>query len=414
MTTLTAVNADSADEATVAEALRVELVDTLVARDTVRSSPVEAAMRVVPRHLFLAGEPLTVAYADEAVITRRGDDATPLSSVSQPSVVATMLEQARLQPGERVLEIGTGKGYNAALLARLTDPAGEVVTVEIDPGLVTDARQALTAAGYPNVHVVCGDGEYGAGDHAPYSLVMVTVGAADIPPAWVDQLTPDGRIILPLRVRGLHRLIAFERADGHLVSRDIQVFGFVAMQGEGATPQRTLHLGGAQVRLVVDDSQPADATVLGQALTSSGHIVWTGVSLSGAERVLPHLDLWLASTLDTYGRLHADGDHCGLLGPTLPAGSSTTWEQDSLAYLTVRDAPGSNSTGGYELGACAYGPAGDQLAARLADQIRRWHREMHSRPGAVIRAYPAGTPDDRLAAGRVVDRRHTRFVLAHV
>ena len=414
MNTLPAMNADTAPKTT-ADTLRDELVDTLVAHGTVQSSQVEAAMRAVPRHLFLDNEPLKVAYADESVIIRRSDDGRPLSSVSQPSVVATMLEQARLQSGERVLEIGAGKGYNAALLARLVDPDGEVTTVDINPDLVTDARQVLTAVSDKKVHVICADGEYGAKDHAPYSLVIVTVGAAELPPAWLDQLTQDGRIVVPLRFRGLFRLIAFEREDGHLVSRDMKVFGFVSMQGDGALPQRTVPLGSEDVQLVVDDGQPADAQALSQALSFPRQEAWTGVALGGAEGVLPSLDLWLANVLDAYGRLHADGEAVkrGVVGLTLPAGSSATWERDSLAYLTVRDTAGPGDAGGYELGACAYGPESERLAARLAEQVRVWDREKRSGSGGVIRAYPAGTPDDQLVPGRVINRRHTRFVISH-
>lgn len=414
MTTLRAMNADTAPKTT-ADTLRYELVDTLVAHGSVQSSQVEGAMRAVPRHLFLDNEPLKVAYADESVITRRSDDGSPLSSVSQPSVVATMLEQSRLRPGERVLEIGAGKGYNAALLAHLVGPDGEVTTVDINPELVTDARQVLTAVSDQNVHVVCADGEYGAKDRAPYSLVIVTVGAAELPPAWLDQLTPDGRIVVPLRLRGLFRLIAFEREDGHLVSRDMKVFGFVSMQGDGALPQRTLRLGSEDVRLVVDDGQPADVESVSQALTFPRQEAWTGVVLGGAEGVLPSLDLWLASALDAYGRLHADGEAVkrGLVGLTLPAGSSATWERDSFAYLAVRAAKDPGGAGRYELGACGCGPEGERLAARLAEQIQVWDRERHSGPAVVIRAYPAATPDDRLVPGRVIDRRHTRFVISH-
>lgn len=381
MTTRRAMNADTAPRTT-ADALR----DALVAHGTVRSGQVEAAMRAVPRHLFLDNEPLEVAYADESIITCRSDDGRPLSSVSQPSVVATMLEQARLQSGERVLKIGAGKGYNAALLAHLVAPDGEVTTVDINPELVADARQVLTAVSGKNVHVVCADGEYGAQDRAPYSLVIVTVGAAELPPAWLDQLTQDGRIVVPLRLRGLFRLIAFEREDGHLVSRDMKGFGFVSMQGEGALSQRTVRLGGEDVRLVVDDGQPADAQALSQALTLPRQEAWTGVALDGAEGVLPSLDLWLASALDTYGRLHPDGEAAkrGVVGLTLPAGSSATWERDCIAYLTVRDTAGPGDAGRYELGACAYGPEAKWLAARLAEQVRVWDREKRSGPEAAI------------------------------
>ncbi|MGH3885395.1 MAG: methyltransferase domain-containing protein [Pseudonocardiaceae bacterium] len=102
-------------------------------------------------------------------------------------------------PGHRVLEIGAGTGYNAALLAHLVGPAGKVTTVDIDSKVVRGARECLAAAGYRGVSVVCGDGEFGYSDHAPYDRIVVTAGAWDLPPAWVDQLAAGGRLVVPLR-----------------------------------------------------------------------------------------------------------------------------------------------------------------------------------------------------------------------
>jgi protein-L-isoaspartate(D-aspartate) O-methyltransferase len=245
--------------------------------------------------------------------------------------------------------------------------------------------------------------------------VIVTVGAADIPPAWLEQLTRDGRIVVPLRLRGLFRLFLFERGNGHLVSRDVKPYGFVSIRGAGAVPQRTVRLGGEHVRLIIDDRQPADADALTASLSCPREQAWTGVSLDTAEGRLPSLDLWLASALDTYGRVHADSDAVdrGLVGLTLPAGSSATWHGATLAYITVRAATGPGGTARYELGASAHGPDRARLATRLAEQVRAWDRDVRSGPGPTVRAYPAGTPDALLAKGRVVERRHARYVISY-
>src|ERR1700685_4544369 len=123
----------SADTLPNAGQLHAGLIDLLLARGTIRTSRVETAMRSVPRHPFVPGVPAESAYApDHAVVTRRDPAGTALSSASAPGVVAAMLEQRDVQPGDRILEIGAGTGYNAALLAELAGPAGHVVTVDID------------------------------------------------------------------------------------------------------------------------------------------------------------------------------------------------------------------------------------------------------------------------------------------
>ena len=246
MTTPRTRNVESAREATQVDALREELVDKLVAQlvaqDAVRSSAVEAAFRAVPRHLFLPGMPLEAAYANDSMVTRRDEHGVSISSVSAPRIIAMMLEQLQAAPGHRVLEIGSG-GYNAALLAELVGEDGEVTTIDIDQEVIDRARQGLTAAGYESVNVLCADGEFGAKEHAPFDRVIVTVGAWDIAPAWVDQLADGGRIVVPLRMRGLTRSVAFERKGGHLASRAYELCGFVPMQGAGECRERLVLLG---------------------------------------------------------------------------------------------------------------------------------------------------------------------------
>ena len=180
-------------------ALHQALVDGLKSMGCIRTPAVEAAFRTVPRHLFLPGVPLDRVYSDQAIPTKR-QDGRPISSSSQPAVMAVMLEQLGLEPGHRVLEIGAGTGYNAALMAWLVGETGQVVTVDIDDDIVAGARAHLAAAGFDWVRVVCGDGALGYPDAAPYDRIILTVGAWDIAPAWIEQLRPGGRLLLPLAV----------------------------------------------------------------------------------------------------------------------------------------------------------------------------------------------------------------------
>ncbi|GGL49964.1 hypothetical protein GCM10014719_58980 [Planomonospora parontospora subsp. antibiotica] len=155
------------DLATPPEPLHGRLVDALLQRGSISTAPVAAAMRTIPRHRFLPGVGLEDAYANQVVISRRDACGAALSSASQPSTVAMMLEQLAPVPGQRILEICAGTGYNAALLAELAGPAGQVTTIDIDPQRAAEARERLTAIGYDTVAVLTGDGALGAADQAP-------------------------------------------------------------------------------------------------------------------------------------------------------------------------------------------------------------------------------------------------------
>ncbi|MFC9691307.1 methyltransferase, FxLD system [Kribbella sp. NPDC056951] len=219
-----------------AVSLRARLTRHLIAEGAIRDQRVADAFRAVPRHLFVPRVPLRIAYADDVVLMKRDAEGMVISSVSQPSIIAVMLEQAAIRPGDHVLEIGSG-GYNAALLRELTGPTGRVTTVDIDPDVVGRAREGLLRAGYDDVHVIQADGEFGAPGNAPYDRIVVTATAWDIPPAWVDQLRPGGRIVVPLQLGRQTRAIAFEEVGGHLESSSAVMCGFVNMQGVGAHPE---------------------------------------------------------------------------------------------------------------------------------------------------------------------------------
>jgi protein-L-isoaspartate(D-aspartate) O-methyltransferase len=143
---------------------------------------------------------LAVAYDPwQAVVTHRFDNGRSSSCASAPWLVAAMLDQLDVQPGNRILEIGAGTGYNACLLAQLTGRADLVTTIDIDPNVTTQAKRALAATGYGDVDVITGDGALGYPDHAPYDRMIVTVSPWDIPAQWWKQLAPGGRLVAPLR-----------------------------------------------------------------------------------------------------------------------------------------------------------------------------------------------------------------------
>ncbi|MHB8357159.1 MAG: class I SAM-dependent methyltransferase [Vulcanimicrobiaceae bacterium] len=221
-------------------ALRERMVSRLKAAGTIRSPAVERALRAVPRHAFIPNVPMEEAYADGVVFVKAHAGLT-ISSASQPTMIALMLEQLEVAPGSRILEIGTGSGYNAALLAHLTGPNGFVTTVELEADLAGAAQRALALFGTANVRVVTGDGSGGYPGDGPYDREIVTACALDIAPAWWEQLRDGGRLVVPLALDQVQRSIAFERDGSLLRSASVIDCAFVALRGSAA---QTPHAAG--------------------------------------------------------------------------------------------------------------------------------------------------------------------------
>jgi protein-L-isoaspartate(D-aspartate) O-methyltransferase len=372
---------------------------------------VDTAMRKVARHLFAPGIPLQQAYSLDSVITKKDAGGVPLSAVSAPAVVAMMLDQLQVLPGQRILEIGSG-GYNAALLRELTGKDGSVTSIDIDQETVDRAAACLEAAGYSDVQVLCADGEFGATDHGPFDRIIVTVSAWDIPPAWSDQLASDGRLVVPLRFRGLSRSWAFEHADGHLASRAHGICGFVPMQGAGEHQARPIRLHGDDVNLFFDQAPPSEGGPLSGVLAGPREEAWSGVMVGKKER-FDDQDLWLAAALPDFAVLTArqDAVDIGLVSPSWLMATPALADGNSVAYRAkLRPADAGQTR--YEFGAYAHGPAAARAAGRLAEQIQIWDRDHRYGPGPRLTVHPAGTPDAGLPDGRVADKRHTRMVLS--
>lgn len=224
-------------------AMRHALVEDLQRRRAITDDRVAAAFAAVPRHVFLPGVEPERVYSDQAILTKV-EGGIGLSSSSQPAIMAIMLQQLLVEPGQRVLEIGAGTGYNAALLRDLVEPRGHVTTVDVDDDLVEGARAHLAAAGYPDVAVILGDGGYGYPPNAPYDRIVLTVGAADVLPAWVDQLRPDGLLVLPLQLgAGMYSAALRKQRDGTLIGESLVPCGFIRLRGVFASGEREVRLG---------------------------------------------------------------------------------------------------------------------------------------------------------------------------
>jgi protein-L-isoaspartate(D-aspartate) O-methyltransferase len=204
---------------------RQRLVSNSIEARGIQAPDVLRAMRTVPRHMFVPDEYLSQAYADHPLPIGYGQ------TISQPYVVAWMTELLDLQPGERVLEIGTGSGYQAAVLAALGTV--EVYSIEIVPELADRATSVLDRLNY-NVLVKQGDGYYGWLEYAPFDAIIVTAAPDHLPSPLVEQLTEDGRIVIPIGPPGgIQSLWKFIYESGELKAYNIGGVRFVPFTGEG-------------------------------------------------------------------------------------------------------------------------------------------------------------------------------------
>jgi len=367
-----------------ADAARARLASDLRQRSHALSRSVLGAFAKVPRHVFVTEVAPDAAYRDEAVVIKCGPDGMPVSSSSQPAMMAIMLDQLGLRPGHRVLEIGTGSGYNAAVMAAVVGPRGKVISIDIDPELVARARTSLDAAGYDSVTVICADGGFGDPDNAPFDRIIVTAGAWDISPAWLDQVDAGGLLVLPLSVRGVQLSVALRRDDDGDGWRSASSWrcGFVRMLGAFEGPEKVIQ-GGEPDHLVVQvpDGSAVDPRALRAALAGR----------PTAERVLPHLgglaelgdlDLWLTMSAGALDRVTVVAAGSWLPPALLlPAGFlvSHGTEADRLgAAVLLPCGPGGldgrDTSDGRGPGAVirGFGPGGPALAEHLAGLARRW------------------------------------------
>jgi len=418
MNTMEGSTAGAAQDA--APARHRALIDALRDAGHITTPRVEAAFRAIPRHIFLPDAPLETVYANDAIPTKKRDGVA-ISSSSQPTVMAVMLEQLDLQPGQRVLEVGAGTGYNAALMAHIVGGAGRVVAIDIDDDIVADARAHVAAAGVDNVEVVRGDGADGYPDAAPYDRIILTVGAWDIAPAWVAQLEHGGRLLLPLALQGnVQKLVAFERAGDHLVSVSVRDGGFMPLRGAWAAPETHLPLGPAPgLFLGLGSPRAADAVY---ALLAGPSRTWPTHVRAGARALWGGVSLWLALHAPDMCGLTAIGDVAGrAIVPDLFAISPTYHATVGLlgpAALSVLTRPRDhNAEAGQapddtlDLWVRNFGED-EGLARALIGHLTAW--EAAGRPstaGLRIRAYPPDAEPAGEADETVIVKGRMRLVL---
>ena len=208
---------------------RERMVRQQIAARGIRAERVLDAMRSVPRHLFVPLESRHSAYMDGPLSIGQGQ------TISQPYIVALMTEALELRGHERVLEIGTGSGYQAAILSQL---ASHVYTVERIPELASRAQDLFRQLGYDNISMHIGDGTLGWLEHAPYEAIIVTAAAPEIPRPLTDQLAEGGRLVAPIGGSWSQSLVRVRKQRGHLRRQELTSVAFVPLIGQHGWPEK--------------------------------------------------------------------------------------------------------------------------------------------------------------------------------
>ena len=202
---------------------RKRMVDEQIAARGIHDPRVLAVMGSVLRHCFVPPDDLPWAYSDGPLPIGHGQ------TISQPYIVALMTELLELQPAERVLEVGTGSGYQAAVLGEL---AAEVYTVEVIPELARQAKETLADLGYAHVHVHTGDGSPGWPEAAPYNKILVAAAAPEVPQPLLEQLAEGGQLVIPVGGRGVQQLEVWKRTGPHFDCQKNLDVCFVPLRGK--------------------------------------------------------------------------------------------------------------------------------------------------------------------------------------
>jgi len=222
-----AANTPPGWDTTVTECARCDMVERQLRKRDIRSRRVLEAMACVPRHLFVRPELAAEAYADSPLPIGGGQ------TISQPYMVAAMAEALALEGNEKVLEVGAGSGYQAAVLSLL---AREVIAVESQAMLADSARARLARMGYVNVRVKFGDGSEGWPADASYDAILVTAGAPSIPPPLIEQLSESGRLVIPVGPPAQQDLVRVVKRNGHALQETLFACRFVPLLGKFGWP----------------------------------------------------------------------------------------------------------------------------------------------------------------------------------
>ena len=214
-----------AETLTNSAAEREAMVERQIESRGITDPKILEAFRAVPREAFISEEYADLAYGDHPLPIEAGQ------TISQPYIVALMIKAAEIKPGDKVLEVGAGSGYAAAVISRI---AGKVVAIERQRELVKIAQQRIARLGYDNVKIVEGDGTRGCPEEAPFDAILAAASGSHLPPQWVEQLAEGGRIVMPVGDPGwIQKLVKVTKGPGgNLITEDLGGVRFVPLIGE--------------------------------------------------------------------------------------------------------------------------------------------------------------------------------------
>ena len=378
------------------EQLLQRMVDRLARGGPIRSPEIEKAFRQVPRHHFLADIPLAQVYRDQNVTTKE-EGGVRLSSSTAPWVMASMLEQLQPRPGQRILEVGTGTGYNAAILARLVTDSGQILTVDVDDEVVQGAVRGLARAGHDGenappgaarVEARASDGFLGDAAGAPWDGILVTVRTATIPRAWVQQIAIGGRLVVPFALRSVRHgqlSVAFEVRKDHLTSTSFVDCDFILPRGEMSMVGRDLQLLETAGLLWSDAGGPHSADQILEHFERPPTRLPTSIQVAVRE-LIEDFQMWLVAHDPNSFSLVARGECLAwdkltpmVERPGLFRGTGGLFDGRGLAMLgfVPADSERSGAEVPRELVIIAHGDPG--CAERLRHHLHRWHQA--GRPG---------------------------------
>jgi protein-L-isoaspartate(D-aspartate) O-methyltransferase len=409
--------------------LNQALVDELKSMGCIQTPRVEAAFQAVLRHRFIPETPLEEVYSNRVILTKQDQNGQWISSSSEPAIMAIMLEQLDLEPGQKVLEIGAGTGYNAALMAHIVGETGQVVTVDIDDDIVEAAQAHLLVAGFDQVQVVCADGGYGYKDASPFDRIILTVGASEIAPAWWEQLKPEGRIVLPLMLTGAMNSVAFIKVSDHFSSISVKHCGFMPLRGDFAAMRpNEIQIGpDANLFIVSEDELLINRDTVYDLLVGESKDWAVDIEVTGGDVLNGSLWTWLVFREPQARRLVAKGDMVeqnivppliGFDGKERSAGTVVLLDKAGLvALMRPPDQPLPLFTQDklvasdlpFALFIRQFG-ANDLLTQRLITEIQAWNAT--GRPALEkIRAYPRNSQYIPSKNEVVIERQWTKLII---
>ena len=409
--------------------LNQALVDELKSKGCIQTPRVEAAFQAVLRHRFIPETPLEEVYSNRVILTKQDQNGQWISSSSEPAIMAIMLEQLDLEPGQKVLEIGAGTGYNAALMAHIVGETGQVVTIDIDDDLVEAAQAHLLRAGLDHVQVICADGGYGYKDVAPFDRIILTVGVSDIAPAWWEQLKPEGRMVLPLMLKGAMKSVAFVKVSDHFSSISMKDCGFMPLRGDfAAMHPNEIQIGpDANLFIVSEDELLINRDTVYDLLVGESKDWAVDIEVTGGDVLQGSLWTWLVFREPQARRLVAKGDMVeqnivppliGIDGKERSAITVVLLDKAGLvALMRPPDQPLPLFTPDklvasdlpFALFIRQFG-ANDLLTQRLITEIRAWNTT--GRPALEkIRAYPRSSQYIPSKNEVVIERQWTKLII---